>query len=108
MTTTTRPQKNESDDDPRPGTLASDEFFLGVDGEGEEHYFSRIYWTVWVFDGDELVRRQDVRERLEDWVKFVDERRGWDECHYRLEGSLIDRFADIVAEHGLGEGDDEQ
>jgi len=64
--------------------LPSDVLHLGVDADGKEHYHSRIADTVVVIDPDGTVERiTSLDERpLKDWIKYVEDKRGWKALNY--------------------------
>lgn len=73
---------------------------LGVDAEGDSHHYDRDSHTVVVANGDARGADplDDARhtERLgprgvDDWMRHVDEARGWAVIHRGYEAALEDR-----------------
>lgn len=59
-------------------TKLAKSFILGTDMDGYEHHYWRPADTVVVFDETGVHHREYLDGRvLEDWLHFVDERRGW-------------------------------
>jgi hypothetical protein len=75
--------------------LPSDARRLGVDGEGDIHYYSRYHGRLWVNVHAETTLVADI-DALGDWVSYIDARHGWQECNYEgdsrgLVGTLAER-----------------
>jgi len=78
--------------------LPSDARKLGVDGEGDVHYYSRYHSRLWVNPHDDteatLVAEIDA---LSEWVDFVDARQGWEDCNYKGDSAdLIEHLTERV------------
>lgn len=72
--------------------LPSDALFLGSDGSGGSHYWSRIAGTVVVVRNGRIERRQDLDGRqLAEWINYVGAERGWEELRY------VDSFGEHIA-----------
>lgn len=80
--------------------LPADAAKLGVDGDGDVHYFSRQATAVYVFDGaGELIYSRDDIEAgdpLDGWMTHISDVRGWDSIN--LYGSFIEAFASQLEE----------
>ena len=77
MTTNTRLSEKRIDG------LPSHAHCIGVDSEGDEHYYSSYDKRLRVSRDGEIVQTEDLSDRsLGEWVAFVRARRGWAHCHY--------------------------
>lgn len=72
--------------------LPNDVLPLGVDGEDSAHLYTRREHTVVVeTPSGRIEQRIELEDRpLEDWVAFVDEKRGWATLNY------ASCFADVL------------
>jgi hypothetical protein len=53
---------------------------LGTDGAGDHHYWNRVTGVVMVVTDDgERTQRYTVDE-VNNWVRYVADRRGWGDC----------------------------
>lgn len=78
--------------------LPSSASLLGVDGEGDEHYYSAYHARLWVDQAEgDVITMGLAPEHLTQWVDRIDARYGWAECHH----SRADPFA-ALAERAAG------
>lgn len=83
MSTTTSTHKNHTGTDPRPKYI-----FLGIDEIGGSHVYRTVDETIFALDKTGRVQhRFDVStRRVDSYVKFVENKRGWLDCKYAVDG----------------------
>lgn len=77
------------DFDPDSNTDDAQEYFeLGIDGEGYEHWFNQVDWRIYVLEGDNIDRVEDIGSGgLGKWVRYVRDARGeWETVRYQDSG----------------------
>jgi hypothetical protein len=65
-------------------SLPGDTFYVGVDAQGFDHWYSRIRHTVYVYRDDTRVETEELEDDavIGDWVRALRDRDGeWQECH---------------------------
>lgn len=61
------------------GDPRDDYIHIGIDAKGGAHCYRTTDETVFAIGGGEIAQRYDVSERsVNDWIAYVDDRRGWD------------------------------
>jgi hypothetical protein len=79
MTTTTHDVENGIDSRILSGPRHN---HLGTDAAGDHHYWNRATDTVMVItDNGDRAQRYSVDE-VNNWVRYVSDRRGWDDLRY--------------------------
>lgn len=89
------PTPSRGADKTAPDPLPSHATKLGVDGEGDTHWFSAYASRVWVTD-ETAVKLTVETDDLPRWVDFVNERRDWT-YHNHSEGDVVATLTEEVA-----------
>jgi len=72
---------------------------VGVDGEGAEHHFDQYADDVYVLQNGDVEHVEELGAgQLPEWVDYVADKRGWDDCRYDENGidALVERLADAL------------
>lgn len=75
-------------DENAPDPLPSHATRLGVDGDGDTHWYSRYAGHLWVVGEDGVMKFDGGLDALSEWVHYVDAKHGWVELHW-ADGDVV-------------------
>lgn len=97
MSTNAHTPENGTD---TPDDLPTDANFIGIDGAGDEQYWSIYHQTAYVVGDDGTVEAHALEDTplctLGQWVSHVERKRGeWEEC-YVSDASVAELFVQAL------------